>query len=190
MSRLNGNTSKIHQEPIQIISFCFTVFVSFFLKPSCLEIVGLSAIPDLNGSLVRHGQIPLSFYHCLKCMCSPRPHGCVWKLGWSSGHFAEKTVMHNPIPLISNTMSWSQWNVEIPDKKEHGFVERGCLIWTGDGITWTQAGWAVGIPWIQDPKSPAAIRKSVTWRFWRSVPGCFFRISRVGPTSGNTVGTP
>ena len=28
----------------------------------------------------------------------------------------------------------SQWNVEIPDKKPYGFVERGGLVWTGDGI--------------------------------------------------------
>ena len=29
---------------------------------------------------------------------------------------------------------WSQWNVEIPDKKNHGFVERGCFL-LGDGIS-------------------------------------------------------
>ena len=40
------------------------------------------------------------------------------------------------IPLLLNTPSlWSQWNVEFPDVKHHGFVERGCFIW-GEGMIW------------------------------------------------------
>jgi hypothetical protein len=31
----------------------------------------------------------LGFYHCLKCMCSPKPNGFVLKW-WSSGHFFQK----------------------------------------------------------------------------------------------------
>lgn len=87
----------------------------------------------------------LGFYHCLKCMCSPKPHGFVLKW-WSWAHFFQK------------------------NGDEH---------W----LTWLDSG----VPWIQDPESPAwANRKSVIWKFWR--PGLCLR--GWDRPNENTVGTP
>ena len=54
---------------------------------------------------------------------------------------------------------YGMWKIPT---KNHGFVERGCIVWTGDGIIleidiweipvidklWTTMRWLLGVPWI------------------------------------------
>ena len=132
-SQLSSQASKqVSNQPLNqpwILDDIY-IYISIYILYCQLATVQSSSFYGLNRHRIHISPSAKRFllfffaqvhYHA-RCAASMELAGWLWFREQKMGIRGEFLIKHPHGP-------WSQWNVEIPGPKNHGFVERGCFLY-------------------------------------------------------------